>query len=131
MSVVCVCVVCSACRVVSCVPISHGFDEHGPALLERDLAGGLGDVVHGPHVVAVHPHRRHAVARPPPGDAVARVLLLDRRRDRVAVVAAEEDRRRPQRRGKVQRRVEVALARRALAKIADAHIRAALRTTSE
>ena len=60
-----------------------------PAFPNRDLPRLLRGVVNGEHVVAVHPDGGHAVGGTADGDAVALVLLLDGRRDRVAVIPAE------------------------------------------
>lgn len=118
--------------------ITHCLDEHWP------LRGGNAEGARGPimiimiiipqtggqaasldhggadskDVISIDADGLDAVGDAAGGDAVAAVLLRRRRRDGVAVVAADKNARAGARRCEVQRCVEIALARGALAKVA-------------
>mmetsp|Transcript_20615 Transcript_20615/g.72797 ORF Transcript_20615/g.72797 Transcript_20615/m.72797 type:complete len:202 (+) Transcript_20615:210-815(+) len=102
--------------------VRHRLHHHGAVVLQRQRLGGLCRLVHGEQVVAVTPHARHAVASGAGDEAIAAHLLRNGRRDRKAVVADEEDGRAVQRRREVERGVEVALARGAVAEVADCDV---------
>ena len=73
--------------------VRHSLDQHWARILKSQRTRRLGGRVHRCHIIAIHPHRVHAVPYRPGGDAIPPVLLVGRRADSVAVVAAKEDNR--------------------------------------
>ena len=96
-------------------PVGLELEQRRPVALPR----ALGRPPHGAHhpqqVVAVDHQARHAVAQPAVGEVAAGVLLVGRRRQAPLVVLDHEDHRQLPDRREVQRLVEVALARGAVA----------------
>ena len=96
-------------------PVRLELEQRRPVALPR----ALGRPAHGPHhpeqVVAVDHQARHAVAQPAVGQVVAGVLLVGRGRQAPLVVLDHEDHRQLPDRRQVERLVEVALARGAVA----------------
>ena len=70
-------------------PVGHGLNQHGLVFGGGDLPGLLGGVVHGQHVIAVHPDGGHPVGGAPHCDAVPPVLLTNWCRDGVPIVATK------------------------------------------
>lgn len=65
------------CHVVSCVPVGHGFNEDRSVLLKHNLAGSLGDIVHSPHIIAIHSHHHHTISQPPPGSSLSSTMAAE------------------------------------------------------
>ena len=99
-------------------PVGVGLDEGRSAALAGPLQRGLGDGVHRQHVVAVDPQPREAEAERALVQRDLR-LPLDRLGDGPLVVLAEEHDRRVEDAGPDERLVDVALAGRAVAEVAD------------
>lgn len=89
--------------------IRHGLDQHRLLLGEYELSCLLRGSVDGENVVSVDAQRPHPICHSSHRDAVASILVIDRRADRVHVVTTEEERLAAEGRRKVQRRMKVAL----------------------
>ena len=87
-------------------PVGHRLYQHRLVLIGSDLSGCYGGVVHGQHVIPVHPDGRHPVGRASHSDSllqeldksyhisqltVSPVLFTDGGWDGVAIIAAEKN----------------------------------------
>jgi hypothetical protein len=107
-------------------PVREQLDERGAIAAARLVGGVLDRVIDGEHVVAVGADRLDAIAEALDRDRGRGGLQRARRRDRPLVVLADQHDRRPGDAGEVERDVEVALARAAVAHVAEAHVAIAL-----
>mmetsp|Transcript_19366 Transcript_19366/g.29878 ORF Transcript_19366/g.29878 Transcript_19366/m.29878 type:complete len:465 (-) Transcript_19366:241-1635(-) len=99
--------------------VRHGLDQHRRVFRKCQLLRSERGRVDCKDIVPVHTNARNAVSRSPTDDPIRiwTVLRGGGRGDGVSIVATEKHHGCPQRRGKVTRGVEIALAGRSLAKI--------------
>jgi hypothetical protein len=106
-------------------PICHCLNDHWSVVFQCSGPGSCGGIVHSEEVISVHADGGQSICNAACCNAIAFILLSNRRTNRVPIVATEEDDRTFQRGSHIQCNVEVTLTGSSLTEVTHHHVRTA------